>query len=93
MNAIHFIQAACLADYSSGTASHFLSKCSTCSISKQQNGDKKREGGGRQSKDWIEKNKKNQTQNDKKHEHSEAPYSPATHVWQFPAINHKKYSK
>lgn len=64
MNAIHFIQAACLADYSSGTASHFLSKCSTCSISKQQNGDKE-EGGkkrNRQSKDWIEKKKKkNQT--------------------------------
>lgn len=59
MNAIHFIQAACLADYSSGTASHFLSKCSTCSISKQQNGDKKRgEKRNRQSKDWIEKEKK-----------------------------------
>lgn len=66
---IHFVQTACLAGYSSGTASNFLPKCSTCSISKQQNDDKKRKK--EQTVKRLER--KHKTQNDKKHIQSHDP--------------------
>lgn len=51
-----------MAGYSSGTASHFLSNCSTCSICRQQNDDKKE----KKKIDSQRLNRKHHTQSDDK---------------------------